>query len=101
MGYETELTPDPEEEPTGKREPSPNSDTWEGLEIRVTQEEIEEISELHRRRFGVNREIKELEHEVGDLLLAGAKVQKDRFEVYLCKAPPGVKPRVIIIEHAP
>ena len=71
------------------------------LAVKVTQAELERICELQRARFGINRELRELEHEARDLLLAGAEVEKGCYEVRLCDAPPGVKPKLAVIEHPP
>jgi len=69
------------------------------LKVRVTQEELERISDLRRDAYGVRRELKPLEHEARDLLIAGAEIEKGRFEAYLHETRPGVKPRLAVIEH--
>lgn len=72
------------------------------LTVKVTQAELERIEKLRREIYWLKaQELKPLEHEIRDLLVAGAEIEKGRFEARLFDTRPGIKPRLAVIEHPP
>ncbi len=73
----------------------------EKVTVTVLQSELERIDYLRRKIWVMRKELKSLEEEVRDLLVAGAEKEKGRFEARLDPIKGCQKPRLAVIEHPP